>query len=218
MLARITIVAAATAVLAGAALAANPRDPQKHFTSADQAWARTLLVKRADLPGTGWKSQKSTNSDSRCNSFNPDESKLVETGEQSSPEFTRVGGFVSSAAAVFRTARDAQASWNLEVKPQLLDCLAESLRQTSTGNATIKIVSRGKLPYPHLTPRTAAFYVRIGFVVQGIKFDANVRIVCLGRGRADLFLMTFSPSSPLAPLPAGLDRKLAGKLAQRLAH
>jgi hypothetical protein len=216
MLRRLPLVLAAAGVVAGAALAASPHDPQKKFTSGDQAWARTLLVKRADLPGAGWKSQTSTGDNSTCKSFNPDESRLVETGEQDSPEFTRVGGFVSSTAAIFRTAQDAQAGWNLEVRPQILDCLAEGLDQTSTGNATIRIVSRGKLKYPHVAPRTAAFFVRLAFNVQGIKFSADLRVVCLGKGRANLALITMSPGQPLMPLPAGLDRRLASKLAQRL--
>jgi hypothetical protein len=215
MLARLAAVTVAASALAGAALAANPHDPQKHFTAADQAWARTLLVKRADLSGVGWKSQRSTG-DSTCNSFNPDESKLVETGEQDSPEFTRVGGFVSSTAAVFKTSRDAQTGWNLEVKPQLLNCLAEGLDQSTPSGATIRIVSKGKLAYPHLAQRTTAFFVRLAFNVQGIKFNADLRVVCLGKGRANLALMTLSPGSPLMPLPAGLDRRLATKLAQRL--
>jgi hypothetical protein len=215
MLARLAIVLALAATLAGVALAANPHDPQKRFTSADQALARALLVKRADLPGAGWKSQRSTG-DSTCNSFNPDESKLVETGEQNSPEFTRVGGFVSSTAAVFKTSRDAQTGWNLEVKPKILDCLSEGLNQGTPSGATIRIVSKGKLAYPHLAQRTTAFFVRLAFNVQGIKFNADLRVVCLGKGRANLALMTLSPGSPLMPLPAGLDRKLATKLAQRL--
>src|SRR5262249_8243566 len=189
MLARIAICLAATGVLAGAALAANPHDPQKHFTSADQAWARRLLVKRADLPGVGWKSQRSPSDNRPCNSVNPDESKLVETGEQEAPEFTRVGGFVSSTAGIFRTAGDAQTSWNLEVKPKILDCIAEGLNQGSTGGATIRIVKRGTLGYPHLAPRTAAFFVRLAFDVQGIKLDADLRVVCLGRGRANVALI-----------------------------
>jgi len=216
MLARLTIVVILAATLAGVALAANPHDPQKRFTSADQALARTLLLKRADLPGVGWKSQRSTGDNSTCKSFNPDESRLVETGEQDSPEFTRVGGFVTSTAAVFRTSKDARAGWNLEVKPRLLDCLAEGLDQTTPSGATIRIVSRGKLAYPHLAPRTAAFYVRLAFNVQGIKFNADLRVVCLGSGRANIALMTLSPGQPLMPLPAGLDRRLASKLAQRL--
>jgi hypothetical protein len=218
MLRRLTLAIAVAVTVTGAALAANPHDPQKRFTAADQAWARTLLLKRADLSGAGWKSQKSTDNNSTCKSFNPDESKLVETGEQDSAEFTRVGGFVTSTAAIFRTAKDAQTGWNLEVRPQLLDCLAEALDQTSPGNATVRIVSRGRLAYPHLAPRTAAFYVKLAFNVQGIKFGADLRVVCLGKGRANLALMTLSPGKPLLPLPAGLDRTLATKLTQRLNH
>src|SRR5262249_46993315 len=189
MLVRLAVAAVVASALAGAALAANPNDPQKRFTAADQAWARRVLVKRADLPGVGWKSQRSTGDNSTCKAFNPDESKLVETGEQESPEFTRVGGFVSSTAGIFKTAGDAQRSWNLEVKPKILDCIAEGLNQTSTGGATIRIVKRGTLGYPHLAPRTAAFFVRLAFDVQGIKLDADLRVVCLGRGRANVALI-----------------------------
>jgi hypothetical protein len=218
MLVRLAVVTFFASALAGAALAANPHDPQKRFTSADQAWAKKMLVRRADLPGVGWKSQRSTGDDSTCNSFNPDESKLVETGEQDSPEFTRVGGFVTSTAAIFKTSKDAQTAWNLEVKPKILDCLAEGLNQVSTSGAAVRIVSRGTLAYPHVAPRTAAFVVRLAFNVQGVKFNADLRVVCLGKGRANLALMTLSPGSPLMPLPAGLDRKLATKLAGRLTR
>src|SRR2546425_11698339 len=146
-----TIVLAA--LFAGAAFAANPHDPQKRFTAADQAWARTLLLQRADLPGAGWTSKKSTGDNSTCKSFNPDESKLVETGEQQSREFSRGGGFVTSMAAIFKTTKDAENGWNLEAKTQILDCLAEALGQTSTGSATVKIAARGKLAFPHVAQR-----------------------------------------------------------------
>ena len=122
MLTRLTTTIALAAVVTGAALAANPHDPQKHYTTADQALAAKLVLKRADLPAAGWKGAKSTNDDSTCRSFNPDESKLVETGKKESLEFTRNGGFVTSMAAIFRTAKDAQTGWNLEVKPQILNC------------------------------------------------------------------------------------------------
>jgi len=216
MFARLIATIALAGLVASVALAANPHDPQKRFTAADQAWARTLLLKRADLPSGGWKSSKSSGDESTCKSFNPDESKLVETAEQESPEFTRGGGFVTSMAAIFKTAKDAQTSWDLEANVKILDCLAEGLAQTSTGGATIKITSRGKLAFPHLAPRTAAFYVRLAFNVQGIKFNADLHFVLLGKGRADLAMMTLSPGKPLMPLPAGLDRRLAAKLAGRL--
>src|SRR6266581_9416567 len=101
MIARLATLLVLAVVLTGTAAAANPHDPQKRFTAADQALAGGLVLKRADLPGTGWKGTKSTSDNSTCRSFNPDESKLVETGEKESLEFTRGGGFVSSTAAVF---------------------------------------------------------------------------------------------------------------------
>jgi hypothetical protein len=209
-----TIVLAA--LLAGAAFAANPHDPQKRFTAADQAWARKLVVTRADLTGTGWTAQKSTDDSTTCRSFNPDESDLVETGERQSLEFTRGGSFVMSTAAIFANASQARAMWNREMRPQLLDCLAEGLKGTSTGDATVKITARGPLSFPKLAERTAAFRVHLAFNVQGIKFGAELHIICLGRGRANLALMTMSPGKPLSPLPAGLERTLAARLAQRL--
>jgi len=203
------------AVAAGAASAANPHDPQKRFNAADQAWARRLVITGADLPGHGWTGQKSTDN-STCRSFNPDESDLVETGERESLDFMRGGSFVASTAAVFISSADAQRSWNREVKPQVLECLAEGLNDVSTSGATVKIVSSGRLGFPKLAPRTAAFRVRLAFDVQGLKFGADLHFICLGRGRANLALVTMSPGRPLTPLPAGLERTLASRLAQRL--
>jgi len=214
---RLVITLVLAAAVAGTAAAANPHDPQKRYTAADQALAAKLVLKRADLPATGWKGTKSTDENSMCRSFNPDESKLVETGKKDSLEFTRNGGFVTSMAAIFRTAKDAQTGWNLEVKPQILNCLAEGLGQASTSGAIVKITSRGRLAFPHLAPRTAAFFVRLAFNVQGIKFAADLHFICLGRDRANLALMTLSPGKPLTPLPAGIDRTLATKLAHRLS-
>ena len=214
---RLVITLVLAAAVAGTAAAANPHDPQKRYTAADQAFAARLVLKRADLPATGWKGTKSTDENSMCRSFNPDESKLVETGKKDSLEFTRNGGFVTSMAAIFRTAKDAQTGWNLEVKPQILNCLAEGLGQASTSGAIVKITSRGRLAFPHLAPRTAAFFVRLAFNVQGIKFAADLHFICLGRDRANLALMTLSPGKPLTPLPAGIDRRLATKLAHRLS-
>jgi hypothetical protein len=216
MLARLVTAVVLAGALAGAAIAANPHDPQKRHTAADQVLAARLVLKRADLPAMGWQGAKSTEDDSTCRSFNPDESKLVETGKKESLEFTRNGGFVTSMAAIFRTAKDAQTGWNLEVKPQILNCLAEGLGQASISGATVKITSRGKLAFPHLAPRTAAFFVRLAFNVQGIKFAADLHFICLGRDRANLALMTLSPGKPLTPLPAGIDRTLAARLAKRL--
>jgi hypothetical protein len=203
-------------VAVGAASARNPHDPQTRFSAADQAWARTLLVTGADLTGGGWRSHRSS-PDGTCRSFNPDESDLVETGERKSPEFDRNGSLVTSMAMVFKSSAQAQASWNREVKAQLLDCLAEGLNQASTGQVQVWITSRGPLAVPALAPRRAGFRVRLAFNVQGVRLGANLHLVVLGRGRANVLLITMSTGRPLTPLPAGLERSLTARLAQRLS-
>src|SRR5207244_9464660 len=100
-------------------------------------------------------------------------------------------------------ALQALAMGTHEIKSHLLDCLAEGLNGTSTPNATVKITARGPFSFPKLAERTAAFRVHLAFNVQGIKFGAELHIVCLGRGRANLALMSLSPGKPLTALPAG---------------
>jgi len=202
-------------VLAGAAFGANPHDPQKRFTKADQALARRLLVSRSDLTGAGWRWQVSPD-DATCRSFNPNESDLVETGERESPEFNRNGSFVASMAAVFRSSAHAQSAWDREMKMHLLDCLAEGIKDGSTGQMSVRITSRSRLAVPSLAPRMGGFRVSLAFDVQGVRFGADVHLIALGRGRANVMLMTMSCSRPLSPLPAGLERTLVQRLAQRL--
>lgn len=216
MIRRLGIATVLSLGLASAALAANPHEPQKRLNAHDQAWARKIVLTRADLPGGGWLGQTSSDEKSTCRSFNPDESALTETGRGQSLEFSRNGSFVTSMAGIFLTPAQAQRSWNLEVEPGILDCFAEGLKEAQTGEAKITIVSRGRLAFPRFAPRTAAFKVRLLFNVQGVKLYADLHLVCLGRGRANAAFMTLSAGRPLTPLPAGLDRALASRVAERL--
>ena len=212
---RLTLSLIALLALAGTAAARNPHDPQRRFTKADQAWAKKLVVTRADLTGAGWTAER-TSSNATCRSFNPDESDLIETGERESPGFSRNGSFVASMAAVFRSSAHAQSAWAREIRPALLKCLAEGLDMSSTPGTSVAIVSQGRMAFTKLAPRTAAFKVRLVFTVQTFTLRADVHVIALGRGRANLMLVTMSPGRPLSPLPVGLERTLAQRLAQRL--
>jgi hypothetical protein len=204
---------------AGTAFAANnPHDPQKRFTAADQAWAKRISIGPADLPGGGWKATRTNDDSNTCKAFNPDESHLVETGERQSPDYTRGGGFVASGSTVYRSAGDAQTAWNLEVKPAMLACLDEGFKQAAASGMRVTILSRARLPFPQLAPRTAAFRVRVRYDVQNLRIPASLDVVVLGGGRVDAGLFLQSPGSPLQPLPSGLERTLAARLAARLSH
>jgi hypothetical protein len=117
---------------------------------------------------------------------------------------------------VFGSSAHAQSAWDRELKMQVLDCLAEGIKDGSTGLGRVRITSRSRLSVPSLAPRTGGFRVKLAFDVQGLKFGAEVHLIALGRGRANVMLMTMSSGRPLSPLPAGLERTLVHRLAQRL--
>ena len=168
-----------------AAGGANPHDPQKRFTTADQAWAKRASIVRDDLPGGGWKATKASNDSATCRSFNPDESKLIETGERLSPDYSRAGGLVASASSVYRSASDAQASWKLETKPAILACFDEGFKQASASGMRVTILARGRLAFPQLAPRTTAFRVLVRYDVQRFRIPAVLDVVLLGSGRVN---------------------------------
>ena len=107
-LAPILLVALAVPALA---LAANT-DPKREITSADEARAASIVLKRTDLSGS-WKRTTSPSSDRdlTCSFYHPDGSDLTMSGDAKS-EFERVSGMPSilSYADVYATAKDAAAS------------------------------------------------------------------------------------------------------------
>src|SRR5260221_61154 len=142
-------------------------DPQKHHTAADMSRARSVVLRPGDLPA-GWKSAPANSGSSgnlSCKGFDPDESDLTETGKADSPDFSKGLAFISSSAALYRTAAQAQASWNRVVKPGLLTCLKSLFEQgASSSTTTTKVLGEGLLAFPKLAPRSAAF--RISFLTK----------------------------------------------------
>ena len=136
-------------------------EPQKRFTAADQAKARSVLLTRTDF-ATGWKRTTSPedNSDLRCPGFNPDESDLTLTGEADS-EFTNgTGAFVASMAGIYESVGDAQASWTRENKPAVARCLGHLLKEVFAADGGVAHVTQaGRLSFPRVAPRVAAFRV-----------------------------------------------------------
>jgi hypothetical protein len=216
---RVTVAALLVAgALAATALAANG-EPQKRLTRAGQAYARSLVVQAGDI-GPGWKGKpsKNTGGNLRCKGFNPDESDLVETGEASGPDFTRgLGDLVSSSASVYRSANEAQTSWSRVVKPGLLDCLSNLLRQQATPDVKIRVLSSQAVSFPRAAPRQAAFRLIVEFTVRegarSVTLKPALDVILLGRGQADVAVYTMALLKPFAPqFEPGLIRALAARL------
>jgi len=159
-------VVAAVAAVAGTAVAGQAREPKKAIKSAVQARAKRIAVGLKDLPGFGWKAEpsQSDRSSPRCSYYRPDQSRLTENGDYTSPDFTRSDGlYVSSTVGIFVSAKQAQRSFALVVRPELPRCLGESVVKSGTpGHITLR--SAGKLPFPTLGDRSAAY--RVVFAVK----------------------------------------------------
>jgi hypothetical protein len=207
---------AAALVVVSSALAVNG-EPQKRFTKADQARARSILLTSADV-GAGWlpaSPSGSPSADPRCPGWQPDESDLTETGE-SDRNFQQVTGAVlSSYAAIYKNAAQARASWDRGVKPGMLKCLSAMLEKLSTGTLNVRTVQSGTLPFPHLAPRTAAYrlVVEMKAGVQAIR--VYVDIVFLTDHRAQGALMAMAVRRPFSP---SFEKHLAGLMARRMAR
>ena len=201
-------------VVTGVALAAKG-DPQKHHTPADMSRAQSVVLRASDLPA-GWKSSPAnpnSGGNLQCKGFNPDESDLTETGKAESPEFSKSLGFISSTAALYSTAAQAQASWKRVVKPGLLTCLTSLFEKgASSGGATTTVLGKGVLAFPKLAQRTAAFRITFQTKSASLTLEGNLDVVLLGRGRIDVVMLfvAFGASNDT------LERRLAGVVASRL--
>jgi hypothetical protein len=200
------------------ALAADT-DPKKKITPADQAKARSILLKRSDF-AAGWKKvPPSPDSDLTCPGFNPDESDLTLTGEAEASFEHPQGLFIGSHSEVFATRDDALKSWTRSDKPATARCLGYFFSQDVTEKGTtVKIVSAGRMAFPKLAPRTAAFKVVARLTItdnsKKTTVPATIQLIALGQGRGDTSMLAVSPGTGV---PTDDLRAFGKAFAARLA-
>lgn len=206
---------------ASAAFAGDPRDPQRHFNPADQAWAHRIIVQHGDLGAGDWRVQQldgqgDASAPSYCKS--PNLSDLVLTGEAKNPDFGREDSFEDSEAEVWATERDAIASWNHVRAFPFARCFKVAMEQEFAHGSGIKftILSSGPLAIGKLAPRQLTYGLRFRMTVGARKIDGRIDIYLFSRGRADGSVMVASLGAPARPIPLSLERKLAKLVAQRL--
>jgi hypothetical protein len=201
---------------------ASHEDPKKQINAADQRKAASIVLKRGDFVA-GWKKSPSTpdgDTHVECPGFNPKASDLILTGEAEA-DFTAPQGFPSvlSFSNVFKTKAHANASWTRVVKPAFASCVASELKKglESEGHR-VAITRSGKIAFPRLSPRTAAFRVSLNVTAvsngKATTTPLTMYVVGLGHGRGDvgLLAMGFGNSVPLNEV-----RTLSAVLAKRLA-
>jgi hypothetical protein len=206
-------------VLVGPALAADGQ-PRHALTKKDQATARSIVLKRADL-GEGFVPQERSDDDSlpkgaRCGPL--DESDLTVSGDADSPDFQLIKGpifvTVGSTAQVYRTLREANASWQRGTSAQTARCLADIVRLSAPRGQRITVVSSKRVPFPEVAPKATAFRLVLTIAVGGQRIRAYVDAVVLQHGRVQSGLLFTSVGTPVGKSD---QVALASLVATRLA-
>jgi hypothetical protein len=219
--------------LAGVAAAAST-DPRIEIDPIDQAWAESIVLAPTDF-NEGWTAEPTpeqdsdsdeSESESWCAEGTPNRSDLTATGVASSPDFTRDDKLsVWSYSIVWQTPEQAQADWDRMITsmPSLINCFAR-LFSGSVQGIKIVVTAKGRLAFPAVTSRTAAYRVKVA-VETTVRVKkkrkkkllplASLDFVLLGNGRASVMMMPLSLNPK--PLSAALERSLAEKMAARMA-
>jgi hypothetical protein len=204
----VIIVAALLLSVATAALAADPR---KRINPADQARARAMLLKQSDV-GLGYRALPGGRGASgvKLNCPALDEGDLTVTGEANSPNFTSGLETISSAAGIYVSARDANASWSRGTSAAGFTCLKNVFRQVSRAGG-LRFVSFRKIPFPALALRTVGY--RWQSLAAGVRIYTDVVFLMRGRAQAAVFYI-----AGIAPLDRDEQLRLTRLVANRMAR
>lgn len=198
-------------LLAAAAGARDPKQPQNRPSAADLQLARSIVLVRSDF-AAGWKLAPKPKPQPPC-SIEPDESKLVKTAGLD-PTFVWRDGVtqVGSEIDVFATAKQARIDWKLSTLKLMSVCLLESARDALGTKTKVAIRSVQTLPAPKLGERSLHFRIAL---TLGKNRTLVAELIGVGIGRISVVLHALSP---VTALPAsGLDA-LTATLAKRLVR
>jgi hypothetical protein len=202
------LVVLAFAVATPASAVVASKGPTKRHTAADMRLARSIALRRADLPA-GWTREKSSGSsgDADCSAM-PDESKLIETGTVD-PTFDSHGGALSldSEVDVYATKAMALVDWRSANLRLLRSCLAELFAKMTSTHVT---VTAAAMPVSVHAERALAYRFELS-ASGGAPYDID--LVAFGKGRTTVLL---SVDGPKGSFSSSLLAPFARLLAQRL--
>jgi hypothetical protein len=214
----LALAAAIGLALVWAAFAASaPGDPVKRLTRAGRAAAASIVLRKADLPGPGWRSRPVDlgQPNPACVVKSYSLSALTVTGE-AGRVFTLGAGIpvVESDAHVFVSPEQAQRAFAIESKPGFAHCIgADLVDKVSAPGARAVLEKIVLVPMKGLP--AAAFGFRI--VVRLESPQGNVPLVAtlvgLSRGRA---LGALTVVTAGAPWPHAAVRSLARSMSRRM--
>jgi len=211
----IVVTAGAVALATAGVVPAGDGKEQIKFNPADQAAARAVVIRRADLGSSGWTggpTKPDLSSGPRCANYHPKVSDLVLTGAARTT-FQNAGFAFDSQSSVLKTKRMVALDWRRSVlAPGAVTCLRHTIGKGLGSNA--KVVSFRKLSFPQLATYAALFRGVISVSSQGTTVRVLTDLVLVGRNRTELTLTIVGPVSAKSALSAS-ERRLARALIAR---
>ncbi len=205
---RLLALAGAAALVASSAALADRGDPQERFTAADQARARAMLLRLADI-GPTFRATPPTQADIDFYCRALDESDLTITGKAESPRFTGTNVFATSTAYIYESVADANASWRRGTSAAGQRCLRDGLRRELRGTVG-QLRSFTKVAFPRLGHRSVLYRARA--IQQGLPIYLDLLAIQHGRAQAAVIL----GSGAIAP-PRDIELALVRLVARRMA-
>ena len=204
---RLLVVALLAGLICSSAALAARGDPDKQIRPADQARAKTMLLRPADFnPAfTARPSSSGGSGDFYCAAL--DESDLTLTGEARSQSFTATTEYVTSTSYVYASRSDSNASWRRGTSAAGEQCLRVGLRGQFQGTG-VQLVSFRQLSFPTRGQRSAAY--RAIATQQGLRLYLDVVAMQVSRAQAAVIYV-----SALSPPPPSELRRLTGLVAKR---
>jgi hypothetical protein len=197
-------------VFVQAALAAD-KQPIK-FNAADQAAAKSVTVKAADLSAV-WKGgakKPDLTPDDDCSYKRSD---LVLTGAAKS-EFKMQGASITSESNVLQSPAMVAAEWRRSFgNSSYMACARKVVMDTDDAN--VKFVSFKKIVFPKLAQYSTRYRMVADYGDAGSSVRVLVDIIMLGRGRTEISLILTVPYADRAAADAA-ERQLATLLVSRI--
>jgi hypothetical protein len=209
----LSVAPAVAAVLLVAGTAAGARDPRLErlaLRPADMSFARSALIRSADL-GTGWtlrKAQVDDGSPPDCKG--QDYSAFTITG-QAQTQFDQAGRTVLSRVELYRSHKQALGDFAVDDRPGTAACEGSAIRRDvarSARDVTVKLLSAKRLEDPRVGQRSVALRIVLGISNTQTTIKLYVDLVGFVRDRAIASVLVVAPGRPLEG---------AAKLAQTIA-
>jgi hypothetical protein len=207
---RLLAIALVLALAGGGAALAARGDPQKRITPADQARAKAMLVRPADLPGFR-ATPSSSVGDFYCKAL--DESDLTLTGEAQGRQLALATVLVGSSAQVYESVGDARTAWRRALSPAGVRC-AKLVLGREFARQGARLVSLSRISFPRVAQQTTAFRATLSGTTPQGELRVYVDVVALMHARAQASVVV---GSALVVPTRAQEVRLARTVAKRMA-